>query len=91
MKRRNPNPSLLILLLGAAVSPNPLWACAACYGQSDSPLAQGMNWGIFSLLAVIVCVLSCIATFFVFLAKKSASTAAAEKAAAPAPESTQKI
>jgi len=91
MRRRNTNLSLLILLLGAAVSPNPLWACAACYGQSDSPLAQGMNWGIFSLLAVIVCVLGCIATFFVFLAKKSASTAAAEKSAAPAPESTQKI
>ncbi len=45
-------------------------ACAACYGASDSPLAQGMNWGIFSLLAVVVCVLGGIASFFIFLAKE---------------------
>jgi hypothetical protein len=31
-----------------------LFACAACYGKSDSPLASGMNWGIFTLLGVIV-------------------------------------
>ena len=56
--------------------PGSLWACAACYGASDSPMAKGMNWGIFSLLAVVVCVLSTFATFFVFLAKKSAAASA---------------
>jgi len=76
-------------LLWLAV-PGPLWACAACYGQSDSPLARGMNWGIFSLLAVVVCVLGGIATFFVFLAKKSATVAGRETGTPPA-ESTQKI
>src|SRR2546426_9364216 len=30
----------------ACLWPDSLWACAACYGQSDSPMAQGMNWGI---------------------------------------------
>jgi hypothetical protein len=48
-------------------------ACAACYGQSDSPLAHGLNWGILSLLAVVVPVLGGIATFFVFIAKKAAA------------------
>jgi hypothetical protein len=48
-------------------------ACAACYGQSDSPLAQGMNWGILSLLAVVVSVLGSIAMFFIFIAKKAAA------------------
>ena len=48
-------------------------ACAACYGQSDSPMAQGLNWGILSLLAVVVPVLGCIAGFFVFIAKKAAA------------------
>jgi len=38
-------------------------------------MAQGMNWGIFSLLAVIVSVLGGIAGFFIFLARKSASPA----------------
>lgn len=45
-------------------------ACAACYGQSDSPMAQGMNWGIMVLLVVVGVVLSGIAGFFVFIVKK---------------------
>jgi hypothetical protein len=56
--------------------PGPLLACAACYGQSDSPMAKGMNWGIFSLLAVVIAVLGGIATFFVFLARRSATHSA---------------
>ena len=55
--------------------PGSLLACAACYGQSDSPMAQGMNWGIFTLLTVIVSVLVGIGGFFIFLARKSASSA----------------
>lgn len=78
-----------ILLLELAFHPAPLLACAACYGQSDSPMAKGMNWGILSLLAVVVCVLSCFATFFVFLAKKSAAPAAKKTADGAQPESTQ--
>lgn len=62
------------ILLGAifAVSVPSARACATCFGASDSPMAQGMNWGIFSLLIVVVCMLSTIAAFFIFLAKKSA-------------------
>ena len=52
-----------------------MFACAACYGgKSDSPLAAGMNYGIFSLMGVVVCVLGGIATFFVYLSKKAAMT-----------------
>jgi hypothetical protein len=61
-----------VLCLVFALWPNALWACAACYGQSDAPMARGMNWGIASLLAVVVTVLGGIATFFVYLARKSA-------------------
>ena len=57
---------------------NWLLACAACFGQSDSPLAKGMNMGIFSLLVVVVFVLSGIAAFFIYLAKKSSAAAASE-------------
>jgi hypothetical protein len=42
-----------------------LLACAACYGKSDSPLASGMNWGIFTLLGVVLTVLTCAGVFFV--------------------------
>jgi len=59
--------------VAVAMQSNSLLACAACYGQSDSAMAKGMNWGIASLLVVVVGVLSGITTFFVYVAKRSAS------------------
>jgi hypothetical protein len=64
----------------AALAPSQLFACAACYGKSSDPLAYGINWGIFTLMGVIVTVLASIATFFVFIIRKEAALAA--KAAA---------
>ena len=64
---------LSVLLLAFLTSPDSLWACAACYGQSDSPMAHGLNWGIFSLLLVVVLMLGGIASFFVYLARRSAA------------------
>jgi len=64
-------------LLGAIGAPRPMLACAACFGKSDSNLAQGMNWGILSLLAVVVFVLGSIAAFFIFLARRAAVTSQA--------------
>ena len=49
-------------------------ACSSCFGQSDSPLAKGMNMGILSLLLVVVFVLSGFAAFFIFLVKRSSLT-----------------
>lgn len=60
----------LIAAALAGLVPSPLFACAACYGKSDSALAQGMNWGIFTLLAVVLTVLTCIAVFFVHIVRK---------------------
>ena len=51
-------------------APSPTFACAACYGRSDSPLASGMNWGIFTLLGVVVTVLLCVAGFFIFIVRR---------------------
>ena len=61
---------LLPVALLAGHATNAL-ACAACYGQSDSAMAQGMNWGIMVLLGVIGGVLGAIAGFFVYLARKT--------------------
>ena len=58
-----------------ALSPTSLFACAACYGKSDSPLASGMNWGIFTLMGVIVTVLATIAGFFVYLIRRETAMA----------------
>jgi hypothetical protein len=76
------------LLIAAAASPSPLWACAACYGASDSPMAAGMNWGIFSLLVVVVSVLGGIAACGVYFVRRSAAVSATAAAgAAPSSES----
>ena len=71
MNRCKPGNIIAAALLALAFLPNSLWACAACFGESDSPMARGMNWGVFSLLVVVVGVLSGITSFFVYLAKKS--------------------
>ena len=67
------------LLLSCATAilvalPGTAHACAACFGQSDSPLAKGMNMGILSLLAVVTFVLGGFAAFFIFLVKRSSLT-----------------
>ena len=71
------------LVVTLALHPHWLVACAACTGQSDSAMAKGMNLGILSLLAVVGVVLGGVASFFVYLGKKSATVAAASVAAPP--------
>jgi hypothetical protein len=66
---------VLALLLGMPLNAS---ACATCYGASDSPLAQGMNWGILTLLGFIGFVLSVIVVFFVHIGRRSARLQAAE-------------
>jgi hypothetical protein len=70
-----------ILFALVALAPAKIFACAACYGGDiDSPMADGMNWGIFTLLAVIGTVLAAFLTFLIYAIRKSdALTAAAEQ------------
>ena len=60
----------------ALLQPASAFACAACYGQSDAPIARGMNWGIVSLLGMVGMVLGILSAFFVFLARKAQDAAA---------------
>ncbi len=60
-------PAAMVLAVSA---PSSLFACAACFGRSDSSLAHGMNWGIFTLMGIIVLVLATIASFFVYIIRK---------------------
>jgi len=84
---------LICAALAAALAcpAQPLFACAMCYGaKTDSPLAAGMNWGIMSLLVVVVFVLSSVASFFIYLAKRASAAAKALPAKNETLESTQK-
>ena len=61
---------LAVLLSALTFSPTSLWACAACTGRTDSPLAVAMNWGILTLLGVVLTVLSGVLVFFVHVVSK---------------------
>ncbi|MGH8246595.1 MAG: hypothetical protein ACREUU_09195, partial [Gammaproteobacteria bacterium] len=61
----------------AALLPASASACAACFGQSDSPMAKGMNAGIFTLLLVITSVLLGVAIFFAYILRRAARLSAA--------------
>ncbi len=67
--------SILIGLVGSA--PQAL-ACATCFGESDSPLAAGMSWGILTMILVAYFVLFSIIGFFIFVARRAAAMAALE-------------
>lgn len=88
--RKQTRAILTLLALLLVSSANSAFACAVCSGQTDSQLAEGMNWGIFTLLGVVVVVLGGIATFFVYLIKKSAATSALA-VSDTLPQATQKI
>jgi hypothetical protein len=81
MKKFWPWCGALLLASLSLLAPGTAQACAACYGQSDSPLAAGMNWAIMSLLGIIVLVLGGVAAFFIFLARRTAARAATQGAA----------
>ena len=62
-------PALMLSLL--FLSPQ-VFGCATCYGQSDSNLAKGMNWGIITMIFVVYLVIFSIIGFFVFVVRRSA-------------------
>jgi heme/copper-type cytochrome/quinol oxidase subunit 2 len=63
---------LLAALIAMAAAPS-AFACATCYGASDSPLAQGMNWGIMVLLGFIGAVLVGVSSFFVYIVRRASA------------------
>ncbi len=73
---------ILLLLALVILAPTQVFACATCYGGNiDSPMADGMNWGIFTLMGVIGTVLATFLTFLIYIIRKSeALNAAAENA-----------
>lgn len=75
---RFPGKSLWLLGALVVVAKSSALACATCYGASDSPLAQGMNWGIATLLGVIGAVLAGVVAFFVHVGLRSAKVNAGE-------------
>jgi hypothetical protein len=69
LEHRWPGRALLAALVLAV--PRAALACPVCFGQSDAPMAQGVNMGIYFLLAVVTGVLAAFAGFFIYLARRA--------------------
>jgi hypothetical protein len=81
------NPFLKIIFALAMLAPAKLFACAACFGGNiDSPMADGMNWGIFTLLAVVGTVLAAFLAFLIYAIHKSEALTAAAESSAKSPQ-----
>ena len=78
MLKKTKHIGYLTLFLIFGLKQNAL-ACAACYGESDSPMAEGMNAGILFLLVVIGGTLAAIAGFFLFIMRRAQIQAARDK------------
>jgi hypothetical protein len=75
----------------AVAAPRPAFACATCFGQSDSLMAQGTNMGIFLMLGVVAFVLSGFAAFIVYLGRRARLAANLELRIGPPSESPADI
>jgi hypothetical protein len=54
-----------------ALAPRMAFACPVCFGQNDSPLALGINYGILVMIGFIGSVLAGFAAFFIYLARRA--------------------
>ncbi len=59
---------IFLLICGLPVR---LFGCAACFGQSDSPMAHGLNAGMLALLVFVVGAWALFGSFFVFLMRRA--------------------
>jgi hypothetical protein len=60
-----------LFTLGLLAAPRAVLACPVCFGQSDSPLAWGVNMGVFVMLGLVAFVLSAFGAFFVYLMRRA--------------------
>lgn len=51
-------------------------ACSVCFGQSDSPLAKGINMGLFVMLGVTFFVLAGFGSFIFYLFRRQSQRTA---------------
>ena len=61
----------LAATLALVAAPRAALACPVCFGQSDSPLAKGVNMGVLFLLGTIIAVLVAFASFIIYLARRA--------------------
>ena len=63
-----------------AFAPRAAFACPVCFGENDSPLALGINYGIFVMLGLIGGLWIAFGSFFIYLRRRARIADAAEAA-----------
>ena len=63
--------SILVTGLVLVAHPACVLACPSCYGAPDSPMTNGMNMAIMSLLGITGFVLIAFVSFFIYLRRRS--------------------
>jgi hypothetical protein len=51
--------------------PRAAFACPVCFGQNDSPLALGINYGIVAMLGFVVSLWVAFGSFFIYLRRRA--------------------
>jgi len=54
-----------------AAAPRVALACPVCFGENDSPLALGINYGILVMLVLIVGLWVAFGSFFIYLRRRA--------------------
>lgn len=74
-----PSRSLVLwaVMLGVLSVPRAALACPVCFGENDSPLASGINYGILAMLVVVVGLWVAFASFFIYLRRRAKMAEAA--------------
>jgi hypothetical protein len=61
----------VVVTMALLAAPRVVLACPVCFGQSDSPLAKGVNMGVLFMLGTITAVLIGFAAFMIYLARRA--------------------
>ena len=61
----------VLVTMALLAAPRVALACPVCFGQSDSPLARGVNMGVLFMLGTITAVLIGFAAFMIYLARRA--------------------
>ena len=87
-ERRTPGARLFSVLAAFVfvAAPRVAWACPVCFGENDSPLALGINYGILAMLGLIVGLWVAFGSFFIHLRRRARL---AETGALPPARSTR--
>jgi predicted permease len=68
------NTSRIVALLTALLVnlvPTELFACAVCFGDKNSQMGKAADAGVLTLLLIIMAVLVGVATFFIYIVRRT--------------------